>query len=50
MTRDLRQIKKVIGVVEGTHKLESVEAALKGNYLDVLIIDEQTASALLRGE
>ncbi|MED5121739.1 sugar-binding transcriptional regulator [Priestia megaterium] len=47
---DLRQIKKVIGVVEGTHKLESVEAALKGNYLDVLIIDEQTASALLRGE
>ncbi|MCY9002494.1 sugar-binding transcriptional regulator [Peribacillus frigoritolerans] len=43
----LKQIKEVIGVVEGTHKLESVSASLKGNYLDVLIIDEQTASALL---
>ncbi|MGQ3381081.1 sugar-binding transcriptional regulator [Priestia endophytica] len=44
---DLRKVKEVIGVVEGTHKLESVLAALKGNYLDVLILDEQTASALL---
>ncbi|MGM0878603.1 MAG: sugar-binding transcriptional regulator [Bacillota bacterium] len=43
----LKQIKEVIGVVEGTHKLESVSATLRGNYLDVLIIDEQTASALL---
>ncbi|MED4690165.1 sugar-binding transcriptional regulator [Peribacillus frigoritolerans] len=43
----LKQIKEVIGVVEGTHKLESVSASLRGNYLDVLIIDEQTASALL---
>ena len=43
----LKKIKEVIGVVEGTHKLESVSASLRGNYLDVLIIDEQTASALL---
>ncbi|MBD1381749.1 sugar-binding transcriptional regulator [Metabacillus arenae] len=43
----LKELKKVIGVVEGTHKFESVVAALKGNYLDVLIIDEQTALALV---
>ncbi|MBZ5752097.1 sugar-binding transcriptional regulator [Metabacillus rhizolycopersici] len=44
----LKEVKKVIGVVEGTHKIESVAAALKGDYLDVLIIDEQTALALLQ--
>ncbi|MFB9758432.1 sugar-binding transcriptional regulator [Ectobacillus funiculus] len=44
----LRQIKKVIGIVEGAHKLESLSAALKGSYIDVLIIDEHTASALIK--
>jgi DNA-binding transcriptional regulator LsrR (DeoR family) len=43
----LKQIKNVIAVVEGTHKIESLSAALKGEYIDVLIIDEQTAAALL---
>jgi DNA-binding transcriptional regulator LsrR (DeoR family) len=45
---NLSELKVVIGVVEGTHKIESVTAALKGDYLDVLIIDEQTALALLQ--
>ncbi|MBG9813670.1 transcriptional regulator [Bacillus endophyticus] len=46
----LKKVKEVIGVVEGTHKMESTQAALKGNYLDVLIIDEQTALALLEAK
>ncbi|GAA3316679.1 hypothetical protein GCM10020331_013380 [Ectobacillus funiculus] len=44
----LKNIKKVIGVVDGIYKLESLSAALKGNYMDALIIDEQTALALLK--
>ncbi|GAA4712251.1 sugar-binding transcriptional regulator [Brevibacillus fulvus] len=44
---DLKEIETVIGVVEGSHKLESVHAVLQGNYLDVLVIDELTASALV---
>jgi DNA-binding transcriptional regulator LsrR (DeoR family) len=44
----LKQIKKVIGIVEGVHKLESLSAALQGSYIDVLIIDEHTASALIK--
>ncbi|MFS0907015.1 sugar-binding transcriptional regulator [Priestia aryabhattai] len=46
----LKRVKEVIGVVEGTHKVESTKAALKANYLDVLIIDEQTALALLKAK
>ena len=46
----LKRVKEVIGVVEGTHKVESAQAALKANYLDVLIIDEQTALALLEAK
>jgi DNA-binding transcriptional regulator LsrR (DeoR family) len=44
----LKQIKNVIAVVEGTHKIESLSAALKGEYIDVLIIDEQSASILIK--
>ncbi|GGP09283.1 sugar-binding transcriptional regulator [Oceanobacillus neutriphilus] len=43
----LRNIKKVIGVVSGAHKAESVLAALKGNYINVLVLDEQIATELL---
>ncbi|GAA3316689.1 hypothetical protein GCM10020331_013410 [Ectobacillus funiculus] len=43
----LRAVQTVIAVVEGSHKVESVLGALKGNYLDVLIIDETTAALLL---
>jgi DNA-binding transcriptional regulator LsrR (DeoR family) len=44
----LKQIKKVVAVVEGSHKLESISGALRGHYINVLVLDEQTASALLR--
>ena len=44
---ELKKIQIVIGVVEGTNKLESIRGALKGNYLDILIIDELSASELL---
>jgi DNA-binding transcriptional regulator LsrR (DeoR family) len=44
----LKNINKVIAVVDGTHKLDSVLGALRGKYVDVLIIDEQTASLLLK--
>ncbi|GAB2546117.1 sugar-binding transcriptional regulator [Gracilibacillus alcaliphilus] len=43
----LRNIKKVIGVVSGSHKAESVLAALQGDYINVLVLDEQTATELL---
>ncbi|MFD2705005.1 sugar-binding transcriptional regulator [Salibacterium lacus] len=45
--QDLKKIPKVIGIVESLYKLESIEAALKGGYLDVLIIDDRTAQELV---
>jgi DNA-binding transcriptional regulator LsrR (DeoR family) len=45
---ELKSIKNVIAVVEGSHKMESVLGALKGEYINVLIIDEQTAEAIVR--
>ncbi|MDC3424571.1 sugar-binding transcriptional regulator [Aquibacillus sp. 3ASR75-11] len=47
---ELRNIKMVIAVVAGSHKAESILAALKGKYIDVLITDEQTATLLLQDE
>jgi DNA-binding transcriptional regulator LsrR (DeoR family) len=44
----LKEIKNVIALVEGTHKIESLFAALKGEFIDVLIIDEQSASILIK--
>ncbi|MBD1381747.1 sugar-binding transcriptional regulator [Metabacillus arenae] len=44
----LKKIKKVIAVADGIHKLESIIGALRGNYVNVLIIDEQTASMILK--
>ncbi len=46
--QDLKRIPHVIAVVEGNYKAEALEAALKGEYLHTLIIDEQTALTLLR--
>ncbi|MFC4557994.1 sugar-binding domain-containing protein [Virgibacillus kekensis] len=34
-------------MVEGFYKLESIEAALKVGYLNVLITDDRTAQALI---
>lgn len=44
---DLRQVKKVIAVVEGLHKVESILAALRGGYINVLITDDITALKLV---
>lgn len=45
---EFKNIKKVIAVVEGEHKVESVLGALRGQFIDVLIIDERTACAILK--
>nr|WP_263324690.1 sugar-binding transcriptional regulator [Neobacillus sp. Marseille-Q6967] len=45
---EFKKIKKVIAVVEGEHKVESVLGALRGQFIDVLITDERTASAILK--
>ncbi|MUK87624.1 sugar-binding transcriptional regulator [Ornithinibacillus sp. L9] len=43
---DIKKIPEVVGIVEGSYKLESIEAALQGGYLDVLITDDRTAQEL----
>lgn len=51
MSTPLEQLKEMsnsIGVAGGSTKSESILAALKGNYLDVLITDETTATNVLR--
>ncbi|MDN3427344.1 sugar-binding transcriptional regulator [Microbacterium sp. APC 3898] len=45
---EFKKIPQVVGIVEGAHKVESIRAALKGGYLDVLVIDDVTADLLLR--
>lgn len=44
---DLRKLDNVIGTAGGPEKVDAILAALRGGYLDVLITDEDTASALL---
>ncbi|WP_298834394.1 sugar-binding transcriptional regulator [uncultured Planococcus sp.] len=46
--KEFKNIPQVVGIVEGAHKVESLRAALKGGYLDVLIIDDVTADLLLQ--
>ena len=51
MSTPLEQLKEMnnsIGVAGGSTKSEAILAALKGNYLDVLITDEATATNVLR--
>jgi DNA-binding transcriptional regulator LsrR (DeoR family) len=45
---ELKEINKVIAVVEGEQKADSVLGALRGQFIDVLIIDEQMAGAILK--
>jgi DNA-binding transcriptional regulator LsrR (DeoR family) len=45
--KEIKNIPEVVGIVEGSYKLESLEAALKGGYLNVLIIDDRTAQELM---
>lgn len=42
----LKELDNVIGVSAGTEKVEAIRAALCGNYLDILITDEDTAFRL----
>lgn len=42
----LSQLRNVIGVAAGKHKVSAIAAALKGNYLDILVTDEDTAELL----
>lgn len=44
---DLKRMKNVIGVAGGLNKVDAIRAVLNGRYLDVLITDEETATALL---
>ncbi|GJI59208.1 DeoR family transcriptional regulator [Bacillus altitudinis] len=44
----LKSVKKVIAVVEGTHKAESILGALNGGFIQVLVTDELTAAAILK--
>ncbi|KAB2329302.1 sugar-binding transcriptional regulator [Bacillus mesophilum] len=44
---EFKEIKKVICIVEGTHKVDSLLGALRGGFIDILITDEMTASALM---
>lgn len=44
---EFKNIPEVVGIVEGAHKVESLRAALKGGYLNVLVIDDVTADLLL---
>lgn len=43
----LKELNNVIGVAGGVDKVEAIRAVLRGEYLDVLITDEVTATALL---
>ncbi|MEK8132156.1 sugar-binding transcriptional regulator [Paenibacillus filicis] len=42
----LKAVKLVIGIAVGEHKVDSILAALKGKYVNVLITDEFTATSL----
>lgn len=47
---DLRKLENVIGAAGGPSKVDAILAVLRGGYLDVLITDEDTATALLQRE
>ena len=44
---DIEKYNNVVGVAGGPHKIEAIYAVLAGKYLDVLITDENTATAVL---
>lgn len=46
-THGHRKYNNVVGVAGGPHKIEAIYAVLTGKYLDVLITDENTATAVL---
>lgn len=44
----LRKVPKRIGVAGGSHKREAVLGAIRGGYINILVIDEACAMALLQ--
>lgn len=44
---DLRRIKPAIAVAGGPDKVEAILGAIRGGYVDVLIVDDRTAGAVL---
>jgi DNA-binding transcriptional regulator LsrR (DeoR family) len=46
----LKALPNVIGVAAGENKVSAIRAALKGQYLDILITDDATASRLIQDE
>lgn len=46
--RDLMTIPTRIGIAGGAGKIEAILGALRGNYINVLVTDDSTASAILK--
>lgn len=44
----LRRTKKVMAVASGTYKVQAILACIKGNWIDILVTDEYTASDLIK--
>lgn len=44
---DIRRISPVVAVAGGNDKIKTILGALRGGFIDVLIVDERTASAVL---
>ena len=44
---DLQRIERVIAVAGGSEKVEAILGALRSPYIDVLIVDERTANAVV---
>ena len=44
---ELKAIPNVVGVAGGTDKVEAIQGALAGQYIDVLVTTEEVARALL---
>lgn len=47
---DLKRIEPVIAVAGGREKVEAIVGAVRGRYIDVLIVDERTARAVLEAD
>lgn len=47
---ELARCRSVVGVASGREKVRPIRAALNGGYLKSLVVDEETANAVLDGE
>ncbi len=46
----LKKVETVVGVASGFAKVEAALAALRGSYIDVLIVDENLAHSILNAD